>query len=275
MPLVMGVLNVTPDSFSDGGRFPGVDAAVGHARRMIQAGADVVDVGGESTRPGSAAVTEAEEMARVMPVLEALFDGGDPGVPVSIDTRKPAVAAAALARGCSIVNDIGGVEDPEMVEVLVDAGDDVPVVVMHKSGEPRTMQVAPRYDDVVAEVTRYLSRRVEVLEEAGIAGQRIILDPGIGFGKRYRDNLELLKHIDAVGALGYPVLVGGSRKRFLGELLDAGPDRRLPGSLAVAAHCRVAGVDIVRVHDVAETRGLFTTLDAIDNPLDYFRTDEE
>jgi dihydropteroate synthase len=173
-----------------------------------------------------------------------------------------------------MVNDIGGAEDPAMVEVLRDHAD-VPVVVMHKKGEPRTMQESPHYDNVVAEVTRYLARRAEALESAGLARERIVLDPGIGFGKRYRDNLELLKHVDAIGSLGYPVLVGASRKRFLGELLDAGPDRRLPGSLAVAARCYFAGVDIVRVHDVVETRGLFTTLDAIDHPSDYFGTEEE
>jgi dihydropteroate synthase len=174
-----------------------------------------------------------------------------------------------------MVNDIGGAEDPAMVEVLIAAGADVPVVVMHMRGEPRTMQEAPRYDDVVAEVTRWLARRAEALEEAGVARERIILDPGIGFGKRYRDNLEILKHVDALCALGYPVLVGASRKRFLGELLDAGADRRLPGSLAVAAHCLAAGVDIIRVHDVAETRGFLRTMDAIANPQDYFQTGRE
>lgn len=274
-PLVMGILNVTPDSFSDGGRYTGLDAAVAHAHAMVHAGADIIDVGGESTRPGSVYVSEQEEMDRVIPVLRALFGDGAPNVPVSVDTRRPRVAAASLALGCSIINDISGAEDPEMVDILVNAGDDVPVIVMHKKGDPRTMQDEPRYDDVVAEVARYLARRGEALESAGVARERIVVDPGIGFGKRYRDNLELLNHVDAIRALGYPVLVGASRKRFIGELLDAGADDRLPGSLAVAAHCFNAGVDIVRVHDVPETVGLFKTLDAIARPADYFRTDTE
>jgi dihydropteroate synthase len=269
----MGVLNVTPDSFSDGGRYHAVDRAVARARELAARGADVVDIGGESTRPGSAGVSEREEMDRVLPVLDALFEHGGFPVPVSIDTHKPSVAAAALARGCTIVNDIGGAEDPAMVDVLLTAGDGVPVVVMHKRGDPRTMQDAPRYDDVVGEVTGYLAERAAALVAAGVSAGRIILDPGIGFGKRYRDNLELLNRIDAVRALGYPVLVGASRKRFIGELLGAEAGRRIAGSLAVAAHCFAAGVEIVRVHDAEETAGLFRTLDAIDHPCDYFKAD--
>ncbi len=272
-PFVMGILNVTPDSFSDGGRFNSVDDAVAHARAMIGAGANILDIGGVSTRPGATDVTGQQEMDRVLPVLEALFENDGPNVPVSIDTQHPGVASAALARGCTLVNDISGAEDPNMVSVLVGAGGEVPVILMHKQGDPRTMQDAPRYDNVVSDVAKYLSRRAEALEEAGVGRERIIVDPGIGFGKSYRDNLELLNHIDVIRALGYPVLVGASRKRFIGELLDANADHRLPGSLAVAARCCDAGVDILRVHDVAETVALLRTLDAIDHPADYFKTD--
>jgi len=272
-PLVMGVLNVTPDSFSDGGRYLSPDRAVEHARAMAAAGAAIVDVGGESTRPGAVEVPEEEETSRVLPVIEALFERGDPGFPVSIDTRKPGVAAAAIARGCTMVNDIGGGEDPAMVEALRAAGEGVAVVVMHKRGDPRTMQESPCYDDVVAEVTSYLDGRASALAAAGVSRERIVLDPGIGFGKRYRDNLELLNHIDALRALGYPVLIGASRKRFIGELSGTSTDDRLAGSLAVAARCLDAGVDIVRVHDVAETVALFRTMDAIDHPTDYFKAD--
>jgi dihydropteroate synthase len=271
-PLVMGILNVTPDSFSDGGRFLDVREAVAHAHAMAEAGAAVIDVGGESTRPGSESVPAAQEIERVLPVIKALVRGGfdySPlPVPVSIDTRKAAVADEALRVGASMVNDVSAARDPAMLDVLR-WRDDVPVVLMHMLGEPKTMQAAPRYDDVVREVGLFLDQRARFLIESGVARERIVVDPGIGFGKRLEDNLALLRDLDALRRLGYPVLVGPSRKSFLGSLLgEAATDDRLPGSLAAAARCYAAGVDIVRVHDVRETVQLFRVLDAIHDVSD-------
>lgn len=261
----MGILNVTPDSFSDGGKRFDPASAVRHAHRMAEQGADIIDIGGESSRPGSDAVEVEEELRRVTPVIEAL--AGNLSVPMSIDTRRAAVARVALEAGCAMVNDISACADPEMPTVLADFG--APVVIMHMQGEPKTMQANPSYDDVVREVGWFLSDRAEFLKHRGIEGDRIVIDPGIGFGKRFRDNIELLGAIRRLGELGYPVLVGASRKSFLGELLDAGPEERLSGSLAVAAWCCRTGVDIVRVHDVRETVDLFRVLDAIEQPDDY------
>jgi dihydropteroate synthase len=270
-PRIMGVLNVTPDSFSDGGRFRDAETALTHAFAILEAGAHIIDVGGESTRPGSDPVSAGKELDRVLPVIDALMrteDRHEPSIIVSIDTRKAEVADEALQRGCHMVNDVSAAEDPEMIEVLRNHPD-TPIVLMHMKGNPRTMQEEPHYDDVVAEVSAFLSARADVLVRAGIARDRIIIDPGIGFGKRFRDNLELLNRVDSFRALGYPVLIGASRKRFLGELLDAGPGDRLPGSLAVAAHCHRVGVDLLRVHDVRETAGLMRVLDALAHPDDY------
>jgi dihydropteroate synthase len=271
-PLVMGVLNVTPDSFSDGGHFGKPEAAIAHAHAMVAAGADIVDVGGESTRPGSEGVAPEIELARVLPVVEALARGASRPrlpVPVSIDTRKPLVARAALAAGATMLNDITATRDPAMVDVLRDYPG-VSVVLMHMLGEPRTMQAEPDYDDAPVEIADYLALRAAALEAGGIDASRIVLDPGIGFGKRLFDNLEILKRIDVLKALGYPVLVGASRKSFLGTLQNgAGPEARLTGSLAAAAMCYRHGVDIVRVHDVAPTVDLFRVLDAIDNPGEH------
>lgn len=271
--LVMSVLNVTPDSFSDGGKFVSTRAAVAHAHAMAAAGADMIDVGGESTRPGSDTVSVTEELARVLPVIEALVNGGDGRprlpIPVSIDTRKPVVARAALDAGATLLNDINATRDSAMVDVLRDHPT-VPVILMHMLGDPKTMQDDPVYDDAPQEVADYLALRAAALETAGIDRARIVLDPGIGFGKRLFDNLEILKRIDALRALGYPVLVGASRKSFLGTLLGGAPaEARLSGSLAVAALCRARGVEMVRVHDVAETAGLFRVLGAIDHPEDH------
>jgi dihydropteroate synthase len=272
VPLIMGILNVTPDSFSDGGRFADPEAAVSQARAMYHAGARVIDVGGESTRPGSEPVSAGAELDRVLPVIDALAgmqrSGALDGVPISIDTRKAEVADVALRRGCQVVNDVSAASDSEMAEVLRNHPN-VPIVLMHMRGDPRSMQDAPYYDDVVEEVGGFLDGRAETLVGSGVARDRIIIDPGIGFGKRFRDNLELLNRIDSLRALGYPVLVGASRKRFLGELLNAGTDERLPGSLAVAAHCFWHELDFVRVHDVGETAGLFRVLDAVLHPGDY------
>ncbi len=272
-PRIVGILNVTPDSFSDGGKFVSVRAAVAHAHALAAAGADVIDVGGESTRPGSESVPVSEELARVLPVVEALVHGGEGRprlpIPVSVDTRKPVVARAALDAGATMINDVNATRDTAMVDVLRDHPH-VPVILMHMLGEPKTMQEEPAYRDAPQEVADFLALRAAALETAGIGRERIVLDPGLGFGKRLFDNLEILKRIDALRALGYPVLVGASRKSFLGTLLGgAGPDARLAGSLAVAALCFQQGVEMVRVHDVSETAGLFRVLDAIAHPGEH------
>jgi len=257
---VMGILNVTPDSFSDGGSHLGVDAALEGARRVRAAGADIVDIGGESTRPGSDAVSVEEELARVVPAVRALVPTLD--VPLSVDTRRPEVAAASVAAGASIVNDVSGFRDPAMVEVATTTG--AGLVVMHMLGEPRTMQREPRYDDVVAEVCAYLADQAHMLEGAGVASDRIALDPGLGFGKTTAHNLELLRRLDELVALGYPVLIGASRKRFIGEVTGVDvPAERLHGSVAVASWSALLGADVVRVHDVGPTREALATLAAI------------
>jgi len=243
----MGVLNVTPDSFSDGGRYLDPDRALAHGLAMAGAGADVVDVGGESSRPGAGRVPEAEELRRVVPVVAALA----PHVRVSVDTVKPAVAQAAVEAGATLVNDISGMLWP------VAAACGVGWVAMHMQGAPRTMQVHPRYDDVVAEVHGFLVERARTALEAGV--REVWLDPGIGFGKTPAHNLALLHHLSELVAEGHPVLVGTSRKGFLGRLAPTptGPpgdvDDRLPGSLATATWAMLAGASMVRVHDVAST----------------------
>lgn len=264
-PLVMGILNVTPDSFSDGGRYFDPEVARGRALKMAHEGADIIDIGGESTRPGSLPVDEEEELRRVIPIVEGL--AGRVGVPMSIDTRRARVARVALEAGCGIVNDVTACRDEDMIEVVGEYR--VPVVIMHMRGEPRTMQEAPTYEDVTGEIVEFLRGRADLLTQRGIEADKIVIDPGIGFGKRFGDNLELLNAIDAFRSLGYPVMIGASRKAFLGKLLDAGPDDRLAGNLAVAARCYASGVDIVRVHDVKETVGLFRVLDAMENPGGY------
>lgn len=257
---VMGILNVTPDSFSDGGSHLGVDAALEGACRLRAAGADIVDIGGESTRPGSDAVSVEEELARVVPAVRELVPTLD--VPLSVDTRRPEVAAASVAAGASIVNDVSGFRDPAMVEVAATTG--AGLVVMHMLGEPRTMQREPRYDDVVAEVCAYLADQAHMLEGAGVASDRIALDPGLGFGKTTAHNLELLRRLDELVALGYPVLIGASRKRFIGEVTGVDvPAERLHGSVAVASWSALLGADVVRVHDVGPTREALATLAAI------------
>jgi dihydropteroate synthase len=248
-PLVMGILNVTPDSFSDGGSYIDRDAAVTASIRMLADGADIIDVGGESTRPGAAAVTAVQEAARVTGVIAAL---AEQGACVSVDTRHALVASEALSAGASIVNDVSGFTDPEMVRVA--AGSDAGLVVMHMRGEPRTMQEAPVYADVVAEVAEFLSRQALALERAGVARDRIAIDPGIGFGKTTEHNLELLRRLPELEALGFPVLVGASRKRFIGEITGVTePQARLAGSVAAAFEAVRRGAAVVRVHDVAAT----------------------
>jgi dihydropteroate synthase len=249
---VMGVVNVTPDSFSDGGRFFDADAALAHARRLLAEGADMLDVGGESTRPGAAPVSVEDEIARVVPLVRALR--AETTAPISVDTMKPQVARAAVAAGASLWNDVTALRHaPDSLAVAAELGCEV--VLMHMQGEPQTMQAEPRYDDVVAEVTAFLAARAEAALAAGVARERIWLDPGIGFGKdMLSHNLPLIAGLDRIVALGFPVLLGVSRKRFIGALdQDAAPDQRLGGSIAAALAGVVAGAAAVRVHDVRET----------------------
>jgi dihydropteroate synthase len=261
-PVVMGILNVTPDSFSDGGRFFDGEKAIKHVLRLVDDGADIIDIGGESTRPGSKPVSAEVELERIAPVIEAII--GEINIPISIDTRRPQVAAEALKLGCHMINDVTACRDPDMPDVA--ARFSAPIIIMHMKGNPETMQDNPTYDDVVAEVGEFLAERAEFLKSRGIREDQLIIDPGIGFGKRFEDNLELMRNIGKLRSLGYPVLVGGSRKRFLGTLLDADADHRLAGSLAVAARCWNESVEIIRVHDVKETRDLLKVLDAMDDP---------
>ncbi|NIM20654.1 MAG: dihydropteroate synthase [Candidatus Latescibacteria bacterium] len=258
-PLVMGILNVTPDSFSDGGRYIDSERAIERAFELAEDGADILDIGGESTRPGSDPVSEETELDRIGPVLEAII--GKIQIPISVDTQKPFIAEEALRLGCHMINAVCACRDPRMVEVLLRYK--APVVIMHMKGDPKTMQDDPTYSNVVREVTDFLSERAHQLRGKGIAGDSIVVDPGIGFGKRLCDNLALLDNIGKIRSLGYPVLVGGSRKSFLGKLLDADADHRLSGSLAVAARCWSESVEIIRVHDVKETVELLKVLDAM------------
>jgi dihydropteroate synthase len=248
-PLVMGILNVTPDSFSDGGQYLDVSRAVEHALRMVDAGAALIDVGGESTRPGAPAVDAAEEIRRVAPVIEALAARGT--VPISVDTSKPEVIAAATAAGASLINDVRALREPGALNAA--ARTHAAVCLMHMQGEPRTMQSDPQYQDVVAEVRDFLASRVHACLAAGIGRERLILDPGIGFGKRLQHNLALLAHLPEIARLGLPLLIGVSRKSMFGTLLGRGLQDRLAGSLAAATAAALAGASILRVHDVAET----------------------
>ena len=250
-PAVMGILNLTPDSFSDGGLYEGA-AALAQARRLVDQGADILDLGGESTRPGADPVPAEVEIARVTPLIAALTRGG--GSPISIDTMKPEVARAAMAAGATIWNDVTALRYAAgAADVAAELG--CQVVLMHMQGEPRTMQAAPHYDDVTAEVCAFLLARADAAMAAGVAREKIWLDPGIGFGKTLDHNLTLLAHMDRICALGFPVLLGASRKRFIAALHPAAeaPDARAPGSIAAALAGAEAGVAAVRVHDVGET----------------------
>ncbi|MEZ5543109.1 MAG: dihydropteroate synthase [Pseudomonadota bacterium] len=249
-PRVMGILNVTPDSFSDGGTYLAPGPAVAHALRMVEEGADIIDVGGESTRPGAAPVPEDVELQRVIPVIEALRDAVS--VPVSIDTRKPAVMQAAVAAGAGLINDVAALREPGALATAAALG--VPVCLMHMLGTPQTMQAAPRYGDVVEEVTDFLVTRAADCQAAGIPPGRILLDPGFGFGKTTAHNLQLLRRLDVLIGHGYPVLVGLSRKSLIGNVLDLPVDNRLYPGLALAALAVWQGAAIVRTHDVGATR---------------------
>ncbi len=261
--LVMGILNVTPDSFSDGGAYDDLADAIDHARRLVADGADIVDVGGESTRPGAAPVPVDVELARVIPVVETL---AAEGIVVSIDTSKAEVARRAVDAGAEIVNDVTGLRNPAMVAACVETGPGV--VIMHMQGEPRTMQADPTYDDVVVDIRRELLGRVAAFADAGGDPATVCLDPGIGFGKTIEHNLELLRRLDAFVALGHPVLIGTSRKSFIGAVLDAAgrptaPDQRDVASAATAALSAAAGAAVVRAHDVRATLEATRIADAI------------
>ena len=248
-PLLMGVVNVTPDSFSDGGELPTIEAAVARGRRLAVDGADIVDVGGESTRPGAEPVGTAQELDRVLPVVRTLVDDG---LLVSIDTTKAEVAEAAVAAGAAIINDIGGMGDAGMRAVA--SASEAGVVVMHMLGTPRTMQDDPRYDDVVDDISRFLTARCEALLAEGVDSARLVIDPGIGFGKTVEHNLEILDRLADFATLGYPVLVGASRKRFLGTITGRERPADRDGASAAAAACAVMrGAMAVRTHDVSRT----------------------
>lgn len=250
-PFIMGVLNVTPDSFSDGGRFLAPEAAVARALELVAQGADLVDVGGESARPGAAPVSVDEEIRRVVPVLERLRERGFP-VPIAVDTSKPEVAREALRAGAALVNDVRGLADPRLAEVVAAAG--VPVVLMHMRGTPADMQSRASYRDVVAEVGEELAQALARARAAGIPAERTLLDPGVGFAKTAEQSLTLLRRLAELKALGRPLLVGPSRKSFIGKVTGAAVEDRLPGTLAAVAACVLAGAEFVRVHDAAAVR---------------------
>jgi len=257
---VMGVVNVTPDSFSDGGRFFDAKSAIEHALRLEEEGADILDIGGESTRPGSDFIPLEEELRRVMPVIEGV--AGKAGVPLSIDTTKAEVARRALAAGCAMVNEISAMRlDGEMLPLVVE--ERVPFCLMHMQGMPKDMQVEPRYGDVVGEVATFLRERAETAEEAGADPGDIMIDPGIGFGKTLEHNLEILRRLGELKSLGYALVLGTSRKSFIGRILDMPEDRRVEGTAASVALGIAKGADIVRVHDVAEMVRVCRVADAI------------
>ena len=256
----MGVINVTPDSFYDGGRRLEAKRAIADAVAMAASGADIIDVGGESTRPGAAEVSVQEELDRVLPVISGLRR--EVALPISIDTYKSSVARAALDGGADIVNDISALRfDPAMVSLV--AREKVPVVLMHMQGTPRTMQAEPRYADVVREVRDFLAAELYEAMDAGIAAEAIVIDPGIGFGKTLDHNLELLRGLPVLAALGQPLLVGVSRKTFIGKILNCEPDQRLEGSLAAAVAAVLGGANLLRVHDVGETCRAVRVADAL------------
>jgi dihydropteroate synthase len=259
-PRVMGILNVTPDSFSDGGDFVSPQAALERARRMVGEGADIIDVGGESTRPGARPVPEDTELKRVIPVIEAI--ASELSVAISIDTSKPGIMRAAVAAGAGMINDVMALQEPGALEAVRDS--DVPVCLMHMQGRPRTMQQHPRYDDVVQEVMAFLRQRVEACIAHGIPLERLVLDPGFGFGKQLLHNLQLLGNLEQFSTLGLPLLVGISRKSMIGAILgDVPVDERLYGSLAAAVLAADRGAAIIRTHDVGPTVEALKVVEAV------------
>jgi len=260
----MGILNVTPDSFSDGGRYDALELAVKRGIKLVEDGANILDIGGESTRPGAQPVDIEEEIRRTIPVIKALRDQSrdyEQDITISIDTRKPEVAEAAVLSGADIWNDVTALTySPSSVERAADLG--CPVILMHIKGSPETMQINPHYENAVDEVCQWLRRRVDAAKAAGV--EDITLDPGIGFGKRLEDNLALIRELPALKALGYPVLMGASRKSFIGKIDGSAADDRLGGSLAAALYLAKAGADILRVHDVSETAQALKVWEAIE-----------
>ena len=257
-PLIMGVVNLTPDSFSDAGKFATPQAAVAQARRLCDEGADIIDIGGESTRPGSSGVTLEAERRRVLPVLEQLAAGP---VPVSVDTQKPELMREAIAAGASMINDINALLAPGAIAAV--AANNVALCLVHKQGAPASMQADPHYEDVVAEVLAFLSLRVEAVRAAGVAAERIVIDPGFGFGKTLEHNLELLRRLERFTAAGPAVLAGISRKSMLGRLTGRAVDERVYASVAAALIAAQKGARILRVHDVAATRDALAVLNAV------------
>ncbi len=255
--LIMGILNVTPDSFSDAGLFKDVDAAVAQGKKMVSEGADIIDIGGESTRPGSMPLSEKEELHRVLPVVTQLLD--EVRIPLSIDTYKPRVAEACLKAGAHLINDITGLTNPEMRKII--ARSNTPVVLMHMQGSPKTMQLNPCYKDVLAEISTFFRKQIAAACDEQI--QQIIIDPGIGFGKTVQHNLQILRHLGTFKALGCPILVGPSRKSFIGEITGLPVRQRLSGTIAAVAIAALNGANIVRVHDVKECRQALQIVDAI------------
>jgi len=257
---ITGVLNVTPDSFSDGGRFFNLEDAVSQGMKMVEEGADMIDVGGESTRPGSDPLPTEEELSRVIPVIKSMSAKTD--VPISIDTYKAEVARRALDAGAQMINDISALRfDPGMKQVASEF--EVPVILMHIKGTPKDMQKDPSYEDVIAEITEYLRQSIKIAEDAGVDREKIIIDPGIGFGKRLQDNLNVLKNLRKFSILGCPILIGCSRKSFIGRVLNLPVEERLEGSLAALAVAVMNGANIVRVHDVKESKRVVSLIDAV------------
>jgi len=257
-PLIMGIVNVTPDSFSDGGRHASTAAGIAHAFRLLEEGADILDVGGESSRPGAQSVGIDEELRRVLPIIEALQGGN---VPVSVDTCKTEVMRAAISAGAAMVNDINALQGDGALEAV--AGSNVAVCLMHKQGAPQTMQFAPRYNDVVAEVMAFLAARIAAAQAAGIGRERLVVDPGFGFGKSLEHNVTLLRQLDRFQALGVPLLAGLSRKSMLGQITGLDVDVRLIPSVAAAVIAAMKGARIIRVHDVKASKEALQIVNAI------------
>lgn len=264
-PIIMGILNVTPDSFSDGGRYPSTELALVQARQMLEDGADIIDIGGESTRPGSLPVNETEEMRRVLPVIEALAD--DKSVLLSIDTRKSSVAEAAVKRGAVIVNDVSaGLHDENMFRIIADY--QLKYIMMHMQGIPETMQLSPAYKHVINDIKIFFKDRIKDADNQGVSKEQIVLDPGIGFGKTLTDNLTIMANMDSFHELGCPLLLGASRKSFIAAIDESPVDQRLGGSIAAVLAAAARNVQIFRVHDVRETRQALNIFTAIQKHLD-------
>jgi len=263
VPVIMGIVNVTPDSFSDGGHFHHPKNAVEHALKLIEDGADILDIGGESTRPGAKFVPAAQEIERILPVIERIRELSD--IPISVDTRKTAVAAAAIDAGADMVNDISaGTHDPDMFDLA--AGRGVPLCLMHMRGDPETMQLNTAYKDVLLEIVHFLRCRVEVAENAGVDPDKIMIDPGIGFGKSAEDNVHILLNIDILKELNKPILIGTSRKSFIGKILGYEVDNRLEPTLATLSKTYENGARIFRVHDVAPAKRYLSMVQLLNNP---------